>query len=245
MSGPMKHSYLLFASTALPLIFFAPHLSAQPQLTDNPSITVAQAPPMRVQPGDDDEPTADGQRRRRDGPARPAQGQGQGQGQGQRERGPAAEGQERPRPPQGERPGQRERGGPAGGPSRLHPRLRPPHPRLLAFASSAPPSSGRPPRWLRRPRRPLPPRPGPRLLPTNRSARPRALRRRIDPRRVRPGPTVPIPLRRELARHRLPPLRPRPLRLQRPLRAPSQMRLRPRHRVRLPHQARLRCQLRA
>ncbi len=134
---------------------------------------------------------------------------------------------------------------------RWRPRLRPPHPRLPALASSAPRSSGRPPRRLRRPHRQLPQHPAPRLPLKNRNARPPALRRKIGPPRAPPGLTVPIPLRRELVPQRLRrPLRPRPLRL-RPLRLPPLLRAppRPRHQARLQRQVpprfRARRQLRA
>ena len=63
----MKHSYLLFASTAVPLLFLTPQVLAQTSpLTFPHEITVAQAPPPAAQSGGDDEPTADGQRRRRE-----------------------------------------------------------------------------------------------------------------------------------------------------------------------------------
>ena len=105
MSGPMKHSYLLFASTAVPLTsFFTPPVLAQTSLSTEPhEIIIAQAPPPVAQPGADDEPTADGQRRRRDGQPR---GSGAGSAPGgapaptpRRTKSP-----DRPRPPRGEQP---------------------------------------------------------------------------------------------------------------------------------------------
>ena len=75
-NGQMRNSYLLFASTALPLILFAPYVTAQPSGRPDivPSMVVAQAPPG-AGPGDNDAPGPDGQRNvgiTSNGPARRA-----------------------------------------------------------------------------------------------------------------------------------------------------------------------------
>ena len=217
----MRNSYLLFASTALPLILFAPYVTAQPSGRPDivPSMVVAQAPPG-AGPGDNDAPGPDGQRKRRDNQQRPGQGG---------EHRPGGDNQERQRPAEGQRPPREAPGAvlpaapgnPAAAPTAprgpqmapgFHegrPEGRPPRPTQQPGAASAPPA---PPPLPRPPshRAPHPQSDPPRAI-RSRSARPPSSPSRRDPLRfpVCRDQCLRVSPRRQ---RRLPSVRRRPLR---------------------------------